>query len=199
VDKIDETVDKIVHLVIKQASNRQEVKEDVSYSIHHAIKDVLNSELEPDEESGFSFLEYENLEIYQGPTKLLNLDDIPEYDNNGNEIGHKGRSTTISSDKKSASTHQLEDHEKHGEIIIRVLKGDKVTVRADEDNDTVISNINKGEIIIRNVDTNLLMSVNKDLTSFVEMSIVGQAYIRDLSGVIKAKKFRGIVLVRTDL
>lgn len=195
VEKIDETVDKIVHLVIKQASNRQEVKEDVSYSIHHAIQEVLNAELEPDEESGFSFLEYENLEIYQGPTRLLELDDIPAYDNaaTSNNISSNGA-------KKSAKDiHHKDDKEKHGEIIIRVLKGDKVTVKADEDNDTVISGINRGEIIIRNVDTNLLMSVNKDLSSFVEMSIVGQAYIRDLSGVIKAKKFRGIVLVRTDL
>ncbi len=197
-EKIDETVDKIVHLVIKQASNRQEVKEDVSYSIHHAIMDVINTELEPDEESGFSFLEYENLEIYQGPTKLLNLDDIPEYPDNQSKSISKN-SSTVNNEKKSAKNIEHEDTEKHGEIIIRVLKGDRVTVKADEDNDTVISNLNRAEIIIRNVDTNLLMSVNKDLSSFVEMSIVGQAYIRDLSGVIKAKKFRGIVLVRTDL
>lgn len=94
VDKINETVDKIVHLVIGQASRRQAVKDDVSMSIQNAIKDVLASEMEPDEETGFSFTEYDHLEIYQGPTKLLNLPDDNEAQNG--------------------------DQALHGEIIIKV-------------------------------------------------------------------------------
>lgn len=74
-DKINETVDKIVGLVIGQASRHQSVKDDVSISIQNAIKDVIEKDLEPDEESGFSFTEYNHVEIYQGPTKLMNLPD----------------------------------------------------------------------------------------------------------------------------
>lgn len=79
IDKINQTVDKIVGMVIGQASRHQSVKEDVSISIQNAIKDVIANDLQPDEESGFSFTEYNHLEIYQGPTKLLNL---PEDDQN---------------------------------------------------------------------------------------------------------------------
>ena len=202
VEKIDATVDQIVHHVIKKASNREEVKEDVSCSIHHAIKEVIDSELAPDEESGFSFMSYENLEIYMGPTKLINLDDVPVEDDGGEKKNKTGNGNDFNkSIKERQQTAQtiVDETKKHGEIIIRVLKGEKVEVRADEDHDTIISNINKAEVIIRNVDTNLFMSTNKEATRFVELSIVGQAYIRDLSGVLKAKQFRGIVLVRTDL
>ena len=76
----------------------------------------------------------------------------------------------------------------------------KVSVRADEQNDTVISNIKSGEIIIRNVDTNLALKMNRasGATDSVEMNIVGQAYIKDLTGEIKAAQFKGIVIVRND-
>ena len=101
-DKINETVDKIVGMVIGQASRHQAVKDDVSISIQNAIKDVIAKDLQPDEESGFSFTEYNHLEIYQGPTKLLNL---PE-DNNTDE----GANSTSSSNDRMA----------HGEIIVKV-------------------------------------------------------------------------------
>lgn len=79
-------------------------------------------------------------------------------------------------------------------------KDQKVSVRADEQNDTVISNIKSGEIIIRNVDTNLALKMNRasGATDQVEMNIVGQAYIKDLTGDIKAGQFKGIVIVRND-
>ena len=197
VGKIDETVDQIVQLVINQASNRQEVKEDVGLSIQNAIKDVLLSELEPDEKSGFSFLEYQHLEIYQGPTKLLNImeDDggVIENDDAGGEKHYNADG--------SRRARKTSDSSKHGEIIIRVHKGERINVRADEANDTIISNINMAEVIIRNVDTNLLLTVNKEANfkTCIEMGIVGQAYMRDLSGAIKAKQFKGIVVIKTDL
>ena len=99
-DKINETVDKIVHMVIGQASRHQAVKDDVSMSLQHAIKDAILADLQPDEESGFSFTEYDALEIYQGPTKLMNLEDESAPD----------------ADKKSSNS----PHE-HGEIIVKVI------------------------------------------------------------------------------
>ena len=99
-DKINETVDKIVGIVIGQASRHQAVKDDVSISIQNAIKDVIAKDLQPDEESGFSFTEYNHLEIYQGPTKLLNL---PE--DNADEAN---------------STSNNNDRMAHGEIIVKV-------------------------------------------------------------------------------
>lgn len=89
----------------------------------------------------------------------------------------------------------------HGEIIIRVVKGQRVEVVADENNDTIISNIDNGEIIIRNVDTSLVMNLAKlgKTNDHINLSIVGQAYIRDLSGDIKAEQFHGIVVIRNDL
>lgn len=184
VEKINETVDKIVHLVINQASKRQAVKEDVSLSIQHAIKDVISQELQPDEESGFSFTEYDHLEIYQGPTKLLNFID-EEAATNG-----------------SANASATDGSIRHGEIIIKVRQGEKVLIKADENNDTVISNIVSGEIIIRNVDTNLVLNVARNgahINDSVELSIVGQAYIKDLTGTMKAEQFKGIVVVKNDL
>lgn len=87
-------------------------------------------------------------------------------------------------------------------MYLKVKKDDqnKVSVRADEQNDTVISNIKSGEIIIRNVDTNLALKMNRasGATDSVEMNIVGQAYIKDLTGEIKAAQFKGIVIVRND-
>ena len=89
----------------------------------------------------------------------------------------------------------------HGEIIIRVQKGHKVTVEADSNHDTIISNVDQGEIIIRNVDTNLVLNLSKNGKSndHIDLSIVGQAYIRDLSGNIKAEQFQGIVVIKNDL
>ncbi len=89
----------------------------------------------------------------------------------------------------------------HGEIIIRVAAGHKVEVKADTNHDTIISNIDKGELIIRNVDTNLVLNLSKSgqTNNHIDLAIVGQAYIRDLSGNIKAEQFQGIVVIKNDL
>jgi hypothetical protein len=187
-------VDKIVHLVIGQASRRQQVRDDVSLSIQNAIKDVISQELQPNEESGFSFTEYDHLEIYQGPTRLLLLDEETEAaEKSGSGGGNKDAPHGIDSESRL-----------HGEIIIKVRQGEKVQVKADENQDTVISNIVSGEIIIRNVDTNLVLNVAKKgsqshVNDHVELSIVGQAYIKDLTGTMKAEQFKGIVVVKNDL
>ena len=56
------------------------------------------------------------------------------------------------------------------------------------------------EIIIRNVDTNLLLKIEKGgFSDTIELNIVGQAYLKDVHGSITCKKFRGIVIVKNDL
>lgn len=183
-DKLNETVEKIVHQVANQAQKRQEVKEDVSMTIQHAIKDIINSEFRPDEESGFSFLEYKSVEMYHGPIKLIDFIDE--------------ESDEPKSPKKSKPI-DIDDPIKHGEIIVIVKKGDKVVVKANEENDTIISNIVHGELIIRHVDTNLILNIARgNIKDAIDFNIVGQAYIRDLSGTIKVKQFKGIVIVRNE-
>ena len=174
INKFDETVDQIVNCVMSNASNRQQVKDNVASSIQSAMQEVIASQMEPDEESGFDFLEYDHLEIYKGPSKLM-------------KICGTGKNDTTEN--------------KHGEIIIRVTQGHKVSVHADEKSDTVITNIDAGEIIIRNVDTNLVLNLSKSGRSndHIDLNIVGQAYIRDLSGTIKAEQFKGIVVIKNDL
>lgn len=191
---IDECVDNIMQLVINQASHRQAVTENVSLSISNAIKDIVLHEMEECPEIGFSFVEYDHLEIYQGPTRLLDfIEDTPsDGQSNSNQKQEK--------DKKSA-LNVKDETEKHGEIIIRVKKGEKVTIKADDvTNDTIISHIIAGEIIIRNVDTNLLLKIEKGgFSDTIELNIVGQAYLKDVHGSITCKKFRGIVIVKNDL
>ena len=189
---IDECVDNIMQLVINQASHRQAVTENVSLSISNAIKDIVLHEMEECPEIGFSFVEYEHLEIYQGPTRLLDFIEDTPSDDKSNEKQLK--------DKKSASNIK-DETEKHGEIIIRVKKGEKVSIKADDvTNDTIISHIIAGEIIIRNVDTNLLLKIEKGgFSDTIELNIVGQAYLKDVHGSITCKKFRGIVIVKNDL
>lgn len=114
VDKINETVDKIVGMVIGQASRHQAVKDDVSISIQNAIKDVIAKDLQPDEESGFSFTEYNHLEIYQGPTKLLTLPDETTSTDAAAADGDKANANANNND--STSRGQLA----HGEIIVKV-------------------------------------------------------------------------------
>jgi hypothetical protein len=202
IDRINSTVDKIVHNVIDMASNHMEVKQDVSVTLRDVIKDLIH-EMIPDEESGFSFLQYKHLELYHGPTQLISLDesltDESEFEDKAQQDPKKKKK--IKSDKKKATDEKGSPEKiKHGEIIIRASAGDKIDIRADDNNDTVISNLNLSEIIIRNVDTKLLINVIKDKPdSGMALSIVGQAYIRDLSGTIKAKDFRGIVLIKNDL
>ena len=194
-DQFDHTVDSIVNQVINKASNRQEVKEDVGLSIQTAFLDVIASHMQPNDETGFAFLEYDNVELYQGPSRLMDLVNPDALDTSVE--------SKQDSNKKSPKTvkNDMSDSTKHGEIIIRVHKGQKVTVRADENNDTIIANIQKGEVIIRNVDTNLLLTVSKGniINQEIELCIVGQAYIKDICGDIKASQFQGIVVVRNDL
>lgn len=170
----DSTVNNIVNMVIDKASHRQEVTNNVALSIQNAIRDVIGPEMEPDEESGYSFLEYDHLQIYQGPCTLMHAITATDTSNSDSAL-------------------------KHGEIIIRVSKGQNISVRADENTDTIISNVSKAEVIIRNVDTNLLLNIGDNFNNAVELSVVGQAYFKDISGSFKAKQFRGIVVIRSDL
>ena len=193
IELIDKTVDKIVQLVIKQAANRQQVVDNVTYCISNVFKDILLNELKENKEIGFSFLEYDHIEIYQGPTRLFNF-----VEDEG--IAESADKTIVNEPNKKSTHHVPEESDKHGEIIIRVHKDKKVDVRADQENDTVISNISAGEIIIRNVDTNLLLNMSRGgFTDTIELSIVGQAYLKDVYGSIKCRQFKGIVVVKNDL
>ncbi len=187
--------------MVNQAANRQQVKDNVSLSIQNAIIDSIAAELEPNDEIGFSFLQCDNLEIYHGPTKLTDfIDETDLADEDTDNFSKSANKSSKSNGPRKA--HHIDGDVKHGEIIIIVKKGEKVLVKADEDNDTVISNIHLGEVIIRNVDTNLMLNImarGHEIRDPVELNIVGQAYIRDLSGTIKAKQFKGIVLVKTVL
>lgn len=173
IGKLDDTVDEIVHCVMNNASKGKEVKHNVSTTIKSAIQELIATEMEPLEGAGFDFLEYDHLEIYQGPSKLIKMNNT-----------------------KNDTEANL-----HGEIIIRVKAGHRVEVKADDNHDTIISNIDEGELIIRNVDTNLVLNLAKSglNNNHIDLSIVGQAYIRDLSGNIKAEQFQGIVIIKNDL
>jgi hypothetical protein len=190
---IDETVEKIVRSVAKQAAKGQEV-DTVSLSIQNALIDTFAADMQPSDELGFAILEYEHLEIYHGPSKLTDFIDESDLTDESSSV------RKVKGEPRHA--HHIDGDVRHGEIIIIVRKGARVLVKADENNDTVISNIHLGEVIIRNVDTNLLLNISKNGTESkdpVEMSIVGQAYLKDLSGSLKVKQFKGIVLVKTDL
>jgi len=206
--KIDQTVDHIVQNVLNQASHRQKVEDDVCLSITNAIKDIILHEMKPNRENGFSFVEYDNLEIYHGPSRLFDfidsehlLDESTQTNNADSDANNNNSNKNSNNKLLSAQNYFNDDSIKHGEIIIRCHKGQKVLVKADEHNDTVISNIEYGEIIIRNVDTNLVLTVAKGnkVLDPVELCVVGQAYIKDLTGSIKAIQFKGIVVVKTDL
>lgn len=69
--KLDDTVDQIVHCVMNNASKGKQVKHNVSTSISDAIKDLIASEMEPNDDCGFDFLEYDHLEIYQGIKNIM--------------------------------------------------------------------------------------------------------------------------------
>jgi hypothetical protein len=208
---IDETVDKIVKSVVHQAAKGQEV-DTVSLSIQNALIDTFAADLEPSDDLGFAILEYEHLEIYHGPTKLTDFIDESDLTDDSASKQEAEKSEAEAEAAAAAAggrkvkgepkrAHHIDGDVKHGEIIIIVRRGEKVIVKADENNDTVITNIHLGEVIIRNVDTNLILSISKNGVERdpVEMSIVGQAYIRDLTGSLKVKQFKGIVLVKTDL
>lgn len=106
--------------------------------------------------------------------------------------------------EKTAKHSKDEKSARHGEIIIKVPKDNKVRVKATDSADTIVSNIHNGEVIIRNIDTNLVLSVchgrSEEISDgdFVEMTILGQAYIKDLSGVLKVNQFKGIIVIKTE-
>jgi hypothetical protein len=190
-----------LHSFIDQAAHGEQVKEAVSTSLQHAMKDVITNvlanEFELNYDTGYGVIQYDNLEVYKGPTRLLDiLDDVSDDEPDQNQSFKLGKATNLKRGSEKASL-------KHGEIIINVPKGHKVAVKATAENDTVITNIFDGEVIIRNVDTDLMLSILHDdfatLKSgeFVEMSIVGQAYMKDLTGILKINQFKGIIVIKT--
>lgn len=70
IDKLDGTIDEIVGCVMSNASKGKEVKQNVSSTISAAIQELIATEMEPLGDTGFDFLEYDHLEIYQGIVSL---------------------------------------------------------------------------------------------------------------------------------
>ncbi len=199
--KIDETLEEVLHHFIEQASHGEQLRDAVSTSLQHAVKDAIDSilanEFEANEDTGYGVIQYENLEVYKGPTRLLDILDDVSSENTDLSNSTLGQVSSIQ--KQNADEASL----KHGEIIINVPKGHKVDVKATAEYDTIIKNIFDGEVIIRNVDTDLVLSILHDNFAtlrhgeFVEMSIVGQAYMKDLTGILKINQFKGIIVIKT--
>jgi len=69
IKELDDTVDQIVHCVMNNASRGKDIKQNVASTIQSAIAELIATEMEPNAESGFDFLEYDHLEIYKGKSE----------------------------------------------------------------------------------------------------------------------------------
>jgi len=68
---LDDTVDQIVHCVMNNASKGKDIKQNVASTIQTAIAELIATEMEPNDEIGFDFLEYDHLEIYKGMSDVF--------------------------------------------------------------------------------------------------------------------------------
>lgn len=193
--RIDAAVGDIVSQFIKQSS-KENLHNYAAENLQNAIKDLVQHEFEHDHESGFGVINCDNMSLYRGPMKFLGtIPEKPEEEESDFWVQERKRMLA----EESWNT----DSEFHGEIIVKVPKGHTITVKANEEHDTIISNIIGGEVVIRNVDTSLVLNMvklrnNERIDEYVEMNIFGQAYIRDLTGNIKVRQFKGIVVIKTE-
>ena len=88
------------------------------------------------------------------------------------------------------------DVSKHyGEIIIHNYRTSQQSVIVREENgNTNVENIH-GDIIIRNVVSDVLLK-NEQTHHQLSMNIVGQAFLKDVQGTLIASKFKGIIVVK---
>ncbi len=83
----------------------------------------------------------------------------------------------------------------YGEIIIHNYRTSHQSVIVREENgNTRVANID-GDIIIRNVVSDVLLK-NEQTHHQLSMNIVGQAFLKGVQGTLIASKFRGIIVVK---
>ena len=78
-------------------------------------------------------------------------------------------------------------------IIVTQHEQQPVIVR-EENGNTRIGNID-GDVIIRNVVTDVLLT-NEETHNQLSMNIVGQAFLKGVQGTLIASKFKGIIVVK---
>ncbi len=140
-------------------------------SLNEVIKEIFRDEsLVPNEEYGFDTLALNNdLQVYRGPKQMM----LKEL-----EIDE-----TINSSKN------------YGEIIIHNYRTSQQSVIVREENgNTRVANID-GDIIIRNVVSDVLLK-NEQTNHQLSMNIVGQAFLKGVQGSLIASKFKGIIVVK---
>ncbi len=153
------------------AAGHQVLEEPVNKSLNEVIKEVFRDEtLVPNEAFGFETLALNNdLQLYRGPKQMM-LKDL-EVD----------------------ETLDLSKHE--GEIIIHNYRTSQQSVIVREENgNTRVGNID-GDIIIRNVLSDVLLK-NDKTNHQLSMNIVGQAFLKGVQGTLIASKFKGIIVVK---
>ena len=110
------------------------------------------------------------LQLFRGPTQML-LKDL--------EIDETSDTSKI-----------------YGEILIHnaARSAQPVIVREDNGN-TRIANID-GDVIVRNVMTDVLLT-NDETRNQLSMNIVGQAFLKGVQGTLVVSNFKGIIVVKT--
>lgn len=97
---------------------------------------------------------------------------------------------------KELEVDETVDLSKHyGEIIIHnyVTANETVVVR-EQNGNTHVEHID-GDIIIRNVVSDVLLK-NEKFHHQLSMNIVGQAFLKGVQGSLVASKFKGIIVVK---
>jgi hypothetical protein len=154
------------------AAGHQAIEEPVNKSLNEVIKELFRDEtLVPNEQHGFDTLALNNdLQLYRGPKQLM----LNEIEND--------------------ETTDLSEH--YGEIIIHNYPTSKQSVIVREENgNTRVTNID-GDIIIRNVVSDVVLK-NEKAHHQLSMNIVGQAFLKGVQGTLLASKFKGIIVVKS--
>ncbi|CAF3879351.1 unnamed protein product [Adineta steineri] len=170
-EKIEESLENVVNGVMRAAAGHQIVEESINHSLNEVIREVFRDDaLLPNEEYGFDTLALNtDLQLYRGPKQMM-LKDL-EVD----------------------ETIDLSKH--YGEIIIHNYGNSQQSVIVREENgNTRVGNID-GDIIIRNVVSDVLLK-NEKTNNQLSMNIVGQAFLKGVQGSLIASKFRGIIVVK---
>ncbi|CAF0875371.1 unnamed protein product [Rotaria sordida] len=170
-EKIDQSLENVVNGVMKAAAGHQTLEEPVNKSLTEVIKEVFRDEaLVPSEQYGFDTLAlHDDLLLYRGPKQMM---------------------------LKELEVDETSDLSKHyGEIIIHNYRTRKQSVIVREENgNTRVENID-GDIIIRNVVSDVLLK-NEQTHHQLSMNIVGQAFLKGVQGTLVASKFKGIIVVK---
>ncbi|CAF3885816.1 unnamed protein product [Rotaria magnacalcarata] len=170
-EKIEKNLENVVNNVMQAAAGHQTLDEPVNKSLNEVIKDAFREEaLVTNEEFGFDTLVLnDDLLLYRGPKQMM-LKEL-EVDETGDLSKH------------------------YGEIIIHnyCTTDQSVVVREDNSN-TRVENID-GDIIIRNVISDVLLK-NEQTRHQLSMNIVGQAFLKGVQGSLVASKFKGIIVVK---